>query len=237
MNAWFRYYHEALDDPKVQGLTPLLFRYWVNILSLSCRYSGYLPQITDIAFGLRMTENEAAAHLEALREAKLIDSTSKGLRPHAWDKRQFQSDHSTDRVKRFRKRSKKQHETINETDQTQNRTDTDTEQNRKPPLPLLALGEHGFAKMTASKKQKLEMKMNGAAEQLITEFDLWVAAAPNAKAGGIRRQDRDAYATIQAWYSRRVREGRLTQTRRLPMVEQQDAQREAWDALSAKINR
>ena len=31
---WFRFYHGALHDPKVQSLRPELFKFWVNLLCL-----------------------------------------------------------------------------------------------------------------------------------------------------------------------------------------------------------
>jgi hypothetical protein len=40
--------------------------------------------------------------LAELRAAGLIDDDERGVRPHNWDKRQFTSDGSTPRVRRFR---------------------------------------------------------------------------------------------------------------------------------------
>ena len=43
MARWFRFYNEALDDPKVQKLPPALFKSWVNLLCLTARHDGTLP--------------------------------------------------------------------------------------------------------------------------------------------------------------------------------------------------
>lgn len=59
----------------------------------------------------------------------LVDQIGEKTEPHNWNGRQFQNDVSTERVKRFRERQKKPHETVSrnapDTEQT-----TDTEQNR-----------------------------------------------------------------------------------------------------------
>ena len=34
---WFRFYHDAIDDPKVQRLPGDVFKFWVNLLCLASR--------------------------------------------------------------------------------------------------------------------------------------------------------------------------------------------------------
>ena len=125
---WFRMYDAALDDPKVQRLNDRLFRGWVNLLCLANRAGGKLPSdYRDIAFALRCQEGQARETLQALISAGLIDTLETGYEPHNWPERQFKSDVSTERVKRFRKRFMKQDETFHETPPD---TEADTEQNR-----------------------------------------------------------------------------------------------------------
>src|SRR5207344_667046 len=73
--------------------------------------------------------------LKTLHDAKLLDTDDTGTRPHNWDGRQFKSDGSTERVKRFRsgstekvkrftKRSGNVSSAVSETGPD---TDTDTE--------------------------------------------------------------------------------------------------------------
>lgn len=121
MSRWFRYYDEALDDPKVQRLDGDTFKAWVNLLCLASRNGGVLPAIEDIGFALRISANDARTLVERLLNATLIDRLSGGpngsrYAPHGWDERQYKSDTSTDRVKRFRKRSKPVPETPPESD-------------------------------------------------------------------------------------------------------------------------
>jgi len=126
-------YGEALDDPKVQKLPAEDFRGWFNLLCLTSRCDGKLPPIEDVAFALRMSQDGARTLIERLRNAGLIDRCSGGANgahdaPHSWDKRQYKSDTSTDRVKRFRKR-------FSNTNVTSPDTETDTETEVKEERP------------------------------------------------------------------------------------------------------
>ncbi len=124
MNAWFRFYHEVLDDPKVQRLSPKTFKIWINVLCLAARYGGVLPNSTDVSFALRVSLDKAIALLTLLHSKGLLDCKEGVYSPHRWSDRQFKSDGSTERVKRFRERSSNVSETANATGPEQNRTDT-----------------------------------------------------------------------------------------------------------------
>lgn len=130
MGKWFRFYDEALDDPKVQRLDPETFKGWVNLLCLASRNDGTIPALEDVAFALRIDIIAARSLVDRLTIAGLIATVKGGangsrIAPNGWDKRQYKSDTSTERVKRFRKRSGNAEETPPE-------TDTDTEQNISP---------------------------------------------------------------------------------------------------------
>ena len=102
---WFRFYSEALDDPKVQRLPGDLFKAWVNLLCLANEADerGTLPDVADIAFRLRMDDQKTADALRGLCRAGLLDGDEDdGYSIHAWDKRQPDSDSSTERVRRHR---------------------------------------------------------------------------------------------------------------------------------------
>lgn len=109
MSRWFRLYDEMLDDPKAQRLPPQDFKVWINLLCLASRNDGKLPCVSDIAFALRITENDAVTLVERLCIAGLIDKRNGGpdgfrYAPHGWDKRQYKSDNSADRVKKHREK-------------------------------------------------------------------------------------------------------------------------------------
>jgi hypothetical protein len=135
---WFRFYHEALDDPKVQRLPAELFKAWVNLLCVAGKNEGHIPDnLTDLAFTMRMSEPKLNAQIEALVTAGLIDRGDT-LQPHNWSERQYESDNVATRVKRHRERkaavtsnvpcnvTETEPVTVPDTD-----TDTDTEQRRK----------------------------------------------------------------------------------------------------------
>lgn len=108
MSRWFRFYDEALDDPKVQRLSPHLFRAWVNLLCLASKAEGVLPSIADIAFRLRMSENDARAAVDDLILAELLDIGPDGrLCPHNWSGRQCASDTSKERTRKWREKKGK----------------------------------------------------------------------------------------------------------------------------------
>jgi len=126
-NPWFRFYASVVNDPKVQRLEPRLFKTWVNLLCVAAEHDGALPHLSDLAFALRLPEDALAADYDALVAAGLIDEHDDHVTPHNWSGRQFQSDVSTDRVKRFRDKKRNVSETASETppDTEQNRTDSE----------------------------------------------------------------------------------------------------------------
>lgn len=129
-NRWFRLYDELLEDPKVQMLDAETFRAWINLLCLANRHGGILPDEATICFALRIDNIGARSLLDRLRIATLIDPVKGGRNGkryaiHSWSKRQYKSDGSTERVKRFRERSKAVSETPPE---------SETEAERNTPL-------------------------------------------------------------------------------------------------------
>jgi len=103
---WFRFYAEALNDPRVQSLEPQAFKAWVNFLCVASAREGLLPDMNTLAFAIRTSMDETEKMFHTLLEASLI-APVKNQHGHAyairnWAKRQFKSDSSTGRVKRFR---------------------------------------------------------------------------------------------------------------------------------------
>lgn len=130
---WFRYYESALDDPKVQMLSGDDFKAWVNMLCLASRHDGFLPPISAIAFALRCDETVAERYIQRLSDGGLIDRVSGGPSgyrhaPHNWNKRQYKSDSSNERVKRYRQRK------------GVTAPDTEAETDKEEDKPLLSRG-------------------------------------------------------------------------------------------------
>lgn len=182
MSRWLRLYDEVLDDPKVQGLPAEDFRGWVNLLCLAARNGGRLPAMQHIAFALRMTEIGAGSLVDRLEIAGLIDRLKGGANgwcfaPHEWDKRQYKSDTSTERVKRFRQR---QAETPPDTE-----AETDTEAEKKEHArgrassfsEFWSIYPHKVGKDAAQKAFERALKRNDGPtlEQLMAGLQTYVA--------------------------------------------------------------
>lgn len=106
MNAWIRLYREALHDPKIVSLTDRQHRAWINCLMMADD-DGFLPAMRDVACHMRSTTAEAEHLITDLVEVGLIDPEVMTIgqakfRLHGWQRRQYKSDTSTKRVRKFR---------------------------------------------------------------------------------------------------------------------------------------
>lgn len=102
MNHWWRAYNEAVNDPKLQLISDSLFRAWFNLMCIASANEGALPAVSSLAFTLRMKPEKVLQILTQLHGVGLLDKTETGFTPHNWKGRQYKSDVSTERVKRFR---------------------------------------------------------------------------------------------------------------------------------------
>lgn len=119
MTAWYRAFSETLNDPKVQTLPLDAFKAWHNCLYLASSMSsatGNIGTIEQIAFAFRETVSSVSSAFHPLLERGLLVTENETFHIVSWRKRQYKSDTSTERVKRFRKRSRNVTETVPETD-------------------------------------------------------------------------------------------------------------------------
>jgi hypothetical protein len=184
---WFRFYTEALEDRKVQSLPGDLFKSWVNVLCVARRNSGVLPSVEDTAFALRITTDACSKLLKELEDRVLLDRNGDRLSPHNFAARQFESDVSTARVKRFRERSRNVSETANETaPETDTETDTESEQRES---------ERARAEISIPEDWRPSAATTGKAKALgLTDDDLTKITAKfktNYRAKGTKRVDWD----------------------------------------------
>lgn len=113
MSRWWRAYDEAVDDPKLQRLGPKLGWAWFNLMCVASANGGVLPSIGDVAFKLRITDQQAAALIAELATVGLFDRLEDGrYAPHNWDGRQYITDRldktNAQRQAEFRKRRKEE---------------------------------------------------------------------------------------------------------------------------------
>lgn len=195
---WFRMWSEVVDDEKLRLLA--FEDRWHFVAILACKAQGILDTNDNeqmlrrkiaVKLGLQVRELEEVAR--RLAEVGVICEDT--LQPTSWDKRQFESDTSTERVRRFRerndvKRSRNVSETPPETE-----TETETEDTHashesakpagstrtKPPCPhekILALWRDilpelpqpkGVEHWTDARKAQLRARWN---DQL-PDLDTW----------------------------------------------------------------
>ena len=100
---WFRMYAEFASDPKVQMLSECYQRRYLMILCLRCSNGDVTLQDTEVAFQLRIDVTEWEQTKAVFVEKNMIDEYNQ---PTAWDKRQFASDSSAERVAKHRANKK-----------------------------------------------------------------------------------------------------------------------------------
>lgn len=126
-NPWFRMYAEFATDPKVQMLGEVDQRRYLMLLCLRCSNDAVTLLETEVAFQLRISNEEWAATKAVLVGKNLI---TEACQPTAWDKRQYASDSSTVRVAAHRERKKQAGNVTVTPPDTDTDTDTETEESR-----------------------------------------------------------------------------------------------------------
>lgn len=162
---WFRFYKDAIDDAKLKLLA--FEDRWHFVSLLCCKAQGLLDDQSPlgrrklcIKLGLTGLELEGVAR--RLAEVELIEE--KTMQPLAWDRRQFKSDSSTARTKKYRERHG-------------DATDTDTDKETEKRNTYSAEFEHvwqvyparpGRSKAAAYKAWSARLKAGDTVEAMTT---------------------------------------------------------------------
>ena len=109
--VWCRLYEELVDDPKLQMLPANLFKTVINVWCLAIRSRGVLPPVQEMAWKLHVSIEDMQQQFDELVTRGLIDVTcdKNGVTtasPHNWKERQFESDTSKERTRKYRERVK-----------------------------------------------------------------------------------------------------------------------------------
>jgi len=112
---WLRLYDDTINDPKILKLPEATRWHWIAMLCIASKNYGALPALDDISIQLRVTAAKATEIIAALVKAGLLDKTETGFEPHNWNGRQYKSDVSTERVKRFRNAQRNVSSAVSET--------------------------------------------------------------------------------------------------------------------------
>lgn len=102
MSRWFRSYADTHRNPKVAALSDSDFRLWHQLLCIAAENEGLIPPLETLKSLLKRRLDHLKSAIERLVKGGLIDQLETGFAPRNWLERQYKSDCSTDRVKRFR---------------------------------------------------------------------------------------------------------------------------------------
>lgn len=134
---WFRFYHEFVDDPKIAMMSDSDQLLWVKALCLASdsKVRGLiLLSDEEICWKLRVTIETWKHAIDKFRAKGMLDHHPDGYKVTHWDERQFESDSSAERVKRYRLRKKEEESDDTESvlkrecNVTETPPDTDAEQ-------------------------------------------------------------------------------------------------------------
>jgi hypothetical protein len=96
---WFRMYSEFASDPKVQSMSEAMQRRLMMLLCLRCSNTLVTLQDDEIAFAMRISDEELAETKALFIRKGFVDEAWEIAN---WDKRQFVSDSSAARVAKHR---------------------------------------------------------------------------------------------------------------------------------------
>jgi len=181
---WVRVYADILDDPKVAQMSAKSFKFFIFLL-VFCAESDIGDRISDdpdsICWRFRITKKAYNEAIKELLVKNIICFENNNLIIKNWSKRQYASDNSTERVKRFRNRRETLHETPPDTE-----TDTETDTEKKiiikesfkkfysayPRKKSQDRAEATFAKITQKQKIKTQEQLDKFTNELISAINL-----------------------------------------------------------------
>jgi hypothetical protein len=128
---WCRLHADFATDPKMQSMDETFQRRFIMLLCLQC--TGDLMQLSDdeVACALRITPDELQQTKDLFSKKGFINGDW-GLKN--WDKRQYKSDTSTERVQKHREKKRSGNVSVTPPDTD---TDTDKKNIQKRPFSFL----------------------------------------------------------------------------------------------------
>jgi len=128
---WIKLYHEVLDDPKMGRLSNRLWRRAIELFLIAGDYDqgGELPNVGDMAWRLRISEDDLLADLDALENIHIVSLNGAMHVVTNFAKRQSAVS-DAERMRRYRDRNRTSDDVVINTvtnDVTIRNTDTDTD--------------------------------------------------------------------------------------------------------------
>ena len=126
---WFRLYSEFAKDPKIQSMSEVMQRRLIMVFCLQCSEEWEALDDDELLFSLGLDDETFHETIALFQKKGFLD---KNRKVKNWMKRQFKSDTSTNRVKKFREKQKvkemKQQCNVSVTPpETETETETETE--------------------------------------------------------------------------------------------------------------
>jgi len=126
-NPWFRLYSEFASDPKVQSMSEPMQRRLIMLFCLRCGNVLETLHEDEIIFALGITAEEWEETKQLFVSKCFIRFISGKCNINNWNKRQFISDSSTDRVRKYRAKNETLQKRCESVTVTPPDTDTDTD--------------------------------------------------------------------------------------------------------------
>ena len=108
---WFRVYTEIIDDPKIAQMDGESFKIFMFLLAVACEQEkeGVIEMsIEDIAWRIRRNVSETLQVVSSLVSSCILTKINdKKYSFLNWEKRQYKSDNSSERVRKYRKEMKR----------------------------------------------------------------------------------------------------------------------------------
>jgi len=152
--SWWRAWAEACHDPKLLSLSLRDRWHWHEALSFACLHGGRIQSADHLRRFCGLRADVMQGIVQRLCDAGLLEPDGTGgFVPHNWNGRQFKSDSSTERTRKYRQRER--HSDVPCDGPEQNRT----EQIRKKDsvdaaAKSAAAGSNGIQRSKASKDAK-----------------------------------------------------------------------------------
>jgi hypothetical protein len=102
LSRWFRSYADTHRNPKVARLSDSDFRLWHQLLCIAAENEGVIPPATDLKNLLNRRLDHLSSALKRLVKEELIDLLDDGFTPRNWEERQYKSDTSAERTRKWR---------------------------------------------------------------------------------------------------------------------------------------
>lgn len=175
---WFRLYHRIIDDEKIRLIA---FEDRWHFIAVCCLKADGLLDEPESALKWRKVAVKLGVQLRELDEIKRrlqeVGLVDENMQPAAWDELQYRSDNSTDRVRKYRERTRaKQDETQRNVSVTAQDTEAEPEEDpsslrsegkRTPRSELLAVLDADRADAVIEHRQRIRKPLTAHAAKLL----------------------------------------------------------------------